>query len=461
MTHAALHRARSGCTGRPPCGHCPPDGSPTRGLARRRVAPRDCNGRRLVLLQAVVALLSACATDLAAGPAGPIVAATYGKAVDPPATTARFLYVVGGDYATSALSVVDLADLATADVTTLPPIAAHILHSGSKVGPVTTALSGDVVLAQSSPGLRRAIVVDRANGVLSVMDPQTLTVAVQFSVGSGFYANPQDALALPNGRWLVTRMGRNAHPTGELTGGDDIAHLQDGKLVGRTALTEQATVTGHIAAPQRLTAALGQVWMGLGSFAPDFKAVGSGRLVGLSADGGAVQSVVDFASARNCVTVAGLGADAVVAACQGSFAKGQDQIAQSAIVVVRPQGNHFAATTLAQADGTTGPWSRDLAVADGSVVAVSLGDLTTSRPDRLWRVDGATGARTVIASSAQPFGFSGLWYDRARRVVWVGERNAASGDLRRFALSNAGQSSEGKPVRSNPRGLGALDLAGF
>ncbi len=404
--------------------------------------------------------LAACATDITAEPAGPVVSAAYGKAAEPAADAPRFLYVVGGDYATSALSVVDLAGMPTGDVATGPPVAAHVLHSGSKVGPVTTALSGDVVLAQSPFGDRRALLVDRANGVLTVFDARVLAVAQQWSVAGGFYANPQDALALPDGRMLVSRMGKNAHPSGLLDGGDDVVALQSGQVAARTALTDRATHAGHLAAPQRLAWAMGRVWLGLGSFAPDFKAVGPGRILGLSADASAVEVAVDVPMARNCVTAAALQPVGLVAACQGSFVKGQDQVAQSAIVRVQPQDAHWAVTALALADVATGPWSRDLAVEGDSVFAVSVGDLATGRPDRLWRIDLATQVRSVVASSSKPFGFSGLWFDRFRRVLWIGERGARPGDLRRFAVT-ATATSEGKPVRSNPRGLGALDLGGF
>ncbi|MBM4342167.1 MAG: hypothetical protein FJ100_02185 [Deltaproteobacteria bacterium] len=411
----------------------------------------------LVLLGAI----AACATDVAPAPAGPVVAASYGRAASLPADAARYLYVVGGDYATTALSVLDLAGLATGDVASTPPAAAHVLHSGSKVGAVATALSGDVVLAQSSPGQRRALLVDRANAVLTVFDPVTLSVVEQVSVALGFYANPQDALVLGDGRWLVPRMGRNAHPTGILDGGDDVVSIRAGLLEARMGLAAHATVAGHLAAPQRLAQAMGRAWLGLGSFAADFKAVGPGRLLALTADGGAVDQAVDVTMARNCVTVAPLDDGGLVAACQGSFAKGADQVAQSALVAVRRAGSDFAVTPLAKADVATGPWSRDIAVAAGQVFAVSLGDLATGRPDRLWRIAAASGTRMPVASSGQPFGFSGLWFDRARRVLWIGERNAPGGDLRRFALDLHGNASEGKPVRSNPRGLGALDLGGY
>ena len=389
--------------------------------------------------------------------------ADFGKASEPPTQVARFLIVVNSDYATTAISVLDMADMATADGQTIPPFASHVLHSGTKVGATSTALSGDVVLAHSSPGQRHALLIDRATGVLTQFDPRSLTVIRQISVATGFYSNPQDVLALASSDWLVSRMGRNPHPTADLTDyddGDDVVRLRDTTIVGRIGLQSFATSSGYIAGPQQLAQGLGAIWLPVGSFSADFKAQGAARVVNLNATGTDIGAPVDLAAARNCVSVRPCSAERLVVACQGSFAKNADQISESAIFALEGASTAIVARKIAHADTQSGPWSRDFACAEAVVFAVSLGDLTTGRADQLWQIDSASGSRSLMAQASEPFGFSGIWFDNHRRVLWVGERNRKAGDLRRWSVPVGGSALEGSSMRSNPTGLGAVDLGG-
>lgn len=411
---------------------------------------------------AVALLFVACGS-------GPIAAgdsqrsADFGKAAEPSTHVPRFLVVVNSDYATTAISVLDMADMATADGQSLPPQASHVLHSGTKVGATSTALSGDVVLAHSSPGQRHALLIDRATGVLTQFDPRSLTVIRQISVATGFYSNPQDVLALASGDWLVSRMGRNPHPTADLTDyddGDDVVRLQGKTILGRVGLESFATLSGYIAGPQRLAQGLGAIWLPVGSFSANFKTQGEARVVSLNATGTEVRTPVDLAAARNCVSVRPCSAERLVVACQGSFAKNADQTGQSAIFALERAGTAIVARKIAQADAQSGPWSRDVACAQAVVFVVSLGDLTTGRADQLWQIDAVSGSRSLVAYASEPFGFSGIWFDNHRRILWVGERNRKVGDLRRWSVPVGGPALEGSSVRSNPTGLGAVDLGG-
>jgi len=62
-----------------------------------------------------------------------------------------------------------------------------------------------------------------------------------------------------------------------------------------------------------------------------------------------------------------------------------------------------------------------------------------------------------FAAAAGPFAFSGLTVTPTQ--AWIGEKDKKDGDLRFFDLpAGAGTVKEGKPIASNPGGLGAVEL---
>lgn len=389
---------------------------------------------------------------------------SFSKALDPGPGLDRFLAVVGGDYKSTTLSLLDLASLPANDLSGTPTRWSAMLHSGSKLGSTALALSGDVVLGQL-PGLpRQVLLVDRATAVLTQVFAESGEVVRQVSVASGFYANPQDALAVAPQRWLIPRMGRNPNPTPPTTDfddGDDVVAVDPttGILLQSITLAGFSTLPGGVAAPQRLGLFGGQVWLPLGSFAPDFKAQGPARLLAVSPNDLKVVAQVELPTLKNCVAAQPLPHGKLLVNCQGSYAAPAQQIAESALVVVDPATG--LATLQVPARAEDGPFGRDAAAFDERwAAAVTLGDFGAQRPDRLWLVDLKTGARAMIAQASEPFGFSGLWADAARRTLWLGDPKQAS-DLQRFGVSAAGQVTLGMRVSSNPGGLGALELRGL
>lgn len=414
-----------------------------------------------------LALATACADDTADGPPPSLVDRGFGEAADPGPDRTRFLAVVGGDYKTSALSLFDLAPLGVGDVHTAPPRASRVLHSGSYLSGSAAALSGDVVLAQAALQQRRVVLIDRGTAVLTIYDPAQRRIESQVSVATGFYANPQDLAVHNDGNWLVTRMSRNPTPTPTLLDhdeGDDVVVVdsKQGVITQRIALTPWADpqVPDVVAAPQRMAIAADHVWLPLGSFSADFKSQGIARLVAIHRQTLQVAAAWPLPPWRNCVGMQAISDDRLLVSCQGSFV-GAQQVAQSALLVVRVQGSTAAVELAVAAEAARGPWSRDaVALDDRWAFAVTLGDFVAPRADKLWRIDLASGAVTEVASAAAPFGYSGLWADRGRRTIWLGERQRLDGDLGRWSIGSDGSWLMGSRVSSNPGSVGAVELWG-
>jgi hypothetical protein len=376
----------------------------------------------------------------------------------------RFLAVVGGDYKSSALSLLDLGPLQPGDLQSSPPRWSALLHSGSHIGATAMALSGDVVLGHGAGLERQLLLVDRGTGVITQVDGFSGAVIRQIPVASGFFANPQDALAIAADRWIVPRMGRNPKPSadpGDFDSGDDLLALnpQTGKVLQSLTLSDRSTLPGGVAAPQRLAALGPHIWFALGSFASDFKAQGPARILAVDAQTLQLQRQIDLPAQKNCIAPQALADGRIVVACQGSYASPSAQVAESALVVIDPQSGKVVQELPARPED--GPWSRDVAAVDARwIAAVTLGEFALQRPDRLWLADLTTGERVAISTAAEPFGYSGLWADPSRRQIWLGEPKAGA-DLLRFGVDQAGAVLAGSRLASNPGSLGALELGGL
>lgn len=428
----------------------------------RSAASRRAHGP-MALALAVTAALAACVDDSVAPPHS-AKGAGFGENAQLPLGQARFLAVIGGDYKSSALSLLDLGPQPSSDLQPAPPRWSALLHSGSRLGPTALALSGDVVLGQSAGLQRQVLLVDRASGVLTQLDAPSGQVVRQISVAPGFFANPQDALPVAANRWLVPRMGRNPKPSAQPTDfddGDDLLAVDplSGAPLQSLALTDRSTLPGGVAAPQRLAAVGPYVWFALGSFAADFKAQGPARLLAVDAATLQVQRQVDLPAQKNCITPRPLADGTLLLACQGSYASPAAQVAESALLRVDPHNGALIRQWPATAQD--GPWSRDAVVIDARwAAAVTLGDFAAQRPDRLWLIDLDSGQRRQLSQASEPFGYSGLWADAARRQLWLGEAKQAE-DLLRFALDADGEVRASGRLASNPGSLGALELGGL
>lgn len=365
----------------------------------------------------------------------------------------RVLVVVDSDYASSAIALVDLA---TGEVDS------KILTSGTKVSATTTALSGDVVLAQSPALDLSAVLIDRSHSVLTWIE-RGGSIS-QLSISTGFSANPQDYAQVSAQFGWASRTARNPLPssaTDDFDDGDDLLEidLQARKIARRVPLGAHSTLAGAASGPMRMAFDGDSLWVPLSSLSADFKAQGAGRIVAIDAKIAAVVATVDLPSTKNCTTVRYLAKTKQLAVvCSGSFADPTKQSQQSAVAIFSAATPSDAAIAFQAAELPGGiPFSKDFACLDERHCAVTtFGDFAIGRPDKLWHLDLVTRKATFVANCAAAFACSGLFADIPTGIIWLGERKRSSGDLRRFDFING--NTELPSVFSNAGGIGATDL---
>lgn len=362
------------------------------------------------------------------------------------------LAVVATDYASSALSLVDLQ---TGQVRKRA-----VVHSGTRLPLGMTALSGDVVLGRGGPD--SVVLVDRARAVVTQVAHDTGEVKEQFNVATGFYANPADATLL-DGQWWVPRSARNPHAatTADTSDDGDDLLLVDATTrlpTSRLGLGELSTLPGGIAAPQRLVPTNGAVWLPLGSFAADFRSQGPGRLVRVSRPSPTLAGTVDLAPWKNCVSAEAT-SDELIVVCLGAFADGPaGQLAASAVLRVDLQPPHQVEVLQAASGLGDQPFGAALAVHKSVVYVQTMGAFDPKRPDRLWQMSlqpGQAAQPTVVQTEA--FALGSVVVDHERNTLWVARRDQ-QGDLLRFTLHD-GTLQALPPLAAMPDGLRANALA--
>lgn len=293
--------------------------------------------------------------------------------------------VVCSDFESTAIAVLD----GTGGFETAPAL----LHSGSTTPGVGTALSGDVELPTASPPDGTVLLLDRfPAGVLTWVDPVTAEVLRQVDVGA--HSNPQDALLLDDGRWLVTRYGAD----------DLVTFGDDGEVEVALAVTE---VDGFPGRPDRLLRVGGEIWVSLGRASPDFQTWRDGKLRRLGPDL-VPAGDVDLPGATDCGEMAG-GEGGVAVSCSGSFSTGElaPLPETSALVVVGAGG-----AVVARLDATEPRVGRSFGDGvvfgpGGAVHAVLFGD-PEGTPDHVLRWDPATDDVSLVFTATGPFRVSSL-----------------------------------------------------
>jgi len=139
----------------------------------------------------------------------------------------RPVLIVGSDFQSTTISVFDAESLTM--------IAENVLNSGTVTPLLSTALSGDVVLAQRPTTTSDWVLIDRTNGTLDIVD-DSYSVVNQISVGS----NPHDYLELSATQGFVARFGFSLANDGKsVADGDDLLEVnpQSGALGTKIAMT--------------------------------------------------------------------------------------------------------------------------------------------------------------------------------------------------------------------------------
>ena len=381
--------------------------------------------------------------------------------------------ILGSDFKSTTIS--------TADRAARKALASNFLNSGTVVTPGGTALSGDVVLGHTAHAKGRFVLVDRAKGVLTWVDATTKKATAQLDVSTKFAANPQDCIDAPAGKAWVTRMGVNPKATpaaDDFDDGDDVLVIDTAKnaIVGRISLAAATTGTSVLAGPGKATwdgavfagaaPGLSKLWVPLAMLSGDFKSAAPGKIAAIQPGDGSVAATLDLPGAKNCVAAATVGPGSVLVACQGFFGDGPKQIDGSNLMLVNSTNDKpFVTTAVAAKTLAKGPFGKDLACfGDGRwCVATTAGDFAAKTTDVLWLVDVKSGSAKELGKAAGAFAFSGLYADAVARRAWVGEKDAAAGDVRVFSVPTGDTPAvaELAAFKSNPASLGAVDIVGF
>ena len=273
------------------------------------------------------------------------------------------------------------------------------LDSGSRAPALVSALSGDIVLPSTQLSSDALVLLDRYQSdvmtVIPFASPNSRLWQADLRGGrtAGTSPNPQDAVALPDGRWLVSRFNPSVADVPELARGNDLVVIDPSTraITMRIDLhaDRDALGTRFFARPTRLAM--------LATEGQHFVLVGLARLsdLALRETGPGAVALVDAATfttqvleldgLSNCGAVAvipGRASDAYVL-CQGD-AFGVDEARAGIVHVGVERGlliERGRATT--RTNALPAPGNGLVAIDATHVAYVSHGALSPPSPDRL------------------------------------------------------------------------------
>ena len=381
--------------------------------------------------------------------------------------------VVHSDYLSTSVSLVDPGELKL--------LRDGLIHSGSRDPVLSTALSGDVVLASTPHPKGLITLIDRyPNAVITLVDPHRGEVVGQLSVATGFASNPHDLAYLEHGRAYLTRYDTNPSPSpepGDLDEGDDLLLLDldpSGGLgiLKRIPMGEQASTILDAklqARPDRLVLDRGLAWVSQGCISLDFRQGGSGVIVAVDTQSDTVRHRVEIPQGSNCSGLAvepGRGAMWVV--CSGVFQeRAKQHLARSGLARIDLEAEQPVLSAWLPASELNGrPLGPELAGGLGGwLFVVSMGELEPSLPDRLLAVRG-TSCETMVLHEAGAFSLGGLLVEPGGARLWVGVADPRAPLLRFFDLQAGhpprplGQLDSNPSVGLPPRSLGVYGASG-
>ncbi len=297
-------------------------------------------------------------------------------------------------------------------------ITADVIDSGSRVSSITTALSGDVVLPSTPLG----------DGVLALLDRLNVDVLTSIEAGgavtqidlrgpseprSGATVNPTDALRLPDGRLLVSRLQPSLdQDTPELGRGNDVVVVSEGAVAARISLDADTACTGEsgctaYARPYELlpleSAGTSRVLVTLGRLSLDFQRAGPGAVLTIDPVTLAPSAPLELAGLEDCWFAANDPGDPALAyvLCSGlTKAPEPERRAHAGIVAVRLGTDGSPAVEARYDPGESGivPFGSIVAIGGGRVLFVAA----PPAGDQLVELELASGHTRVVYTSA-PF----------------------------------------------------------
>ncbi len=340
------------------------------------------------------------------------------------ATPGAGLVVVNNDpnFATTSIS---LLDRSTGQVTR-----GDCIDSGAHPPGVTLALSGDVVVPSWPQPGHPVLVIDRANSVLTWLDPTTCAPTHQLDVSTGFAANPHDVIGVSPTKAYVTRYGFNPTPTLDPTDhddGDDLLIIDPSvpAVTGRIDLSSYVIpVTGAVmkARPDRARLIGDTLFVALNEINDDFgKAVAHGRVIAIDTATDQVTATIDIPELANCADLSYVEASkTLVVLCTGDYLADPVQtsgiayidVTASPPVEVRHQmASAFGGRTLAAYTGI----ARDGALGFG----VTAGEFGGTPHDQLWSFDVASGQATTVTDAMDSFVYGTVLVDPGHQRLYL------------------------------------------
>lgn len=348
--------------------------------------------------------------------------------------------------------------------------------SSASAGPsLNAALSGDVEFP-SERMTSDIILIDRyVVSVISFVDIETAQVRDQISVRTGFQANPQDYVALPGGRALVSRLEKNRAPGAEeFDQGDDllVLDLAQGEVTGRIDLTKYAGAATERARPGTMVRDEAHIYLTLTRHNSSFSDAEQAALLTLDGVTGEPISAYEVQGMKNCVLASAADERRLALSCAGLISDANDSgQPDSGLIVLRilkdgPTGaprfiEEFRVTSETLGYGPFAPsvtfasddllWARTYGALEGE---------DAGRPDRVLSFNLKTGAfEVLLASKDEAFTLGDVLCVPACGTCFIAD--AGRGVLHRYSVAQTTISAPSQHVVENEVGLPPRVLGAF
>lgn len=371
-----------------------------------------------------------------------------------PASPYNGIVVVGSDYVTSSVSLLDSDGNL---------IKAGCFDSSSGGVGLTLTLSGDVVLPSQIPAGGPIALIDRTNAVVTWLDPATCSPLRQLSVSTGFFANPHDMLAVSAHKAYVTRAGENATATAapnDFDDGDDLLVIDPTvpAVLGRVDLKPFAALDGNgvLPAADRVLLAEGRVYVSLNQISGDFKSYGTGRVVIIDPTTDQVIGAIELTGAKNCGAMVYLATERkLLVACNGAYSDGAQQAATSAVVAIDlglPQPAVVATFPASAVGGLKFSSGSLAALSSAAILAVTTGNTSNLPADRLWSLDLNGTLPKMAFESAEGFALGAVLADASTGRVFLADAPTSKPAFLRIFDTVDGVLAAGPAVKTDPSG---------
>jgi hypothetical protein len=369
------------------------------------------------------------------------------------------LAVVGSDYTSTSISLVSAAGAL---------LKSDCINSGTGAsGALSQTLSGDVTIPSQPQRGNELWLIDRGNAALLVLDPVTCAPRRQFSVATGFVANPHDVAVISDSKAYVTRFEKNHLATQAASGGGDdilIVNPQTGAIAGRIDLSSYAAPVEGItvqARPDRAFIAGGKVLVTLASQDANFLVQGEARLVVVDPQRDAVTAMVPLTGLKSCTAMEVLpGSQTLLVACSGAFMD-LDQPLESGIALVDlsvdpPVFSRVLSSQLFASRPVNFSWVT--APSPTQIFLGTLGSFTPALSDGLFGVDPTNGHTTPLETAAA--------YDLGRAAggggrLLVPDATSTAPRVHVFTVPAAGAPTEASAFDPQTHGLPPREIAWY